>query len=141
VNLSSRKKDDLDVNITPLIDVVFLLLIFFMVSTTFDRESKIEVTLPEAAIDVPLNTENEPIEVTVSSEGSFFVNGQRVVNSQILTLKQALVKVANGRKDPPIIITADANATHQAVVTVMDASRQLGFVHINIATSQTVKQE
>jgi len=141
VNLSSRKKDDLDVNITPLIDVVFLLLIFFMVSTTFDRESKIEVTLPEAAIDVPLNNDNEPIEVTVSSEGNFFVNGQRVVNSQVVTLKQALVKVANGRKDPPIIITADANATHQSVVTVMDASRQLGFVHINIATSQTTKQE
>lgn len=141
MNLSSRKKDDLDVNITPLIDVVFLLLIFFMVSTTFDRESKIEVTLPEAAIDVPLTTENEPIEVTVSSEGTFFVNGQRVVNSQILTLKQALVKVANGRKDPPIVITADANATHQSVVTVMDAARQLGFIHMNIATSQTTKQE
>ena len=141
MNLSSRKKDDLDVNITPLIDVVFLLLIFFMVSTTFDRESKIEVTLPEAAIDVPVNSEKDPIEVTVSSEGSFFVNGQRVVNSQILTLKQALVKVANGRKDPPIIITADANATHQAVVTVMDAARQLGFVHMNIATSITNQQQ
>jgi biopolymer transport protein ExbD len=141
VNLKGQKKDELDVNITPLIDVVFLLLIFFMVSTTFDRESEIQVTLPEAAIDEPLSDENEPIEVTVSSEGNFFVNGQRVVNSQIQTLKQALVKIANGRKDPPIIISADANATHQAVVTVMDASRQLGFVHINIATSQTSQQE
>ena len=141
MNLKGQKKDELDVNITPLIDVVFLLLIFFMVSTTFDRESEIQVTLPEAAIDEPLSAENEPIEVTVSSEGNFFVNGQRVVNSQIQTLKQALVKVANGRKDPPIIISADANATHQAVVTVMDASRQLGFVHINIATSQTSQQE
>lgn len=141
MNLNPHKKDELDVNITPLIDVVFLLLIFFMVSTTFDRESEIEVTLPEAAIDKALSDKDEPIEVVVSAEGNFFVNGQRVVNTQITTLKQALVKIANGRKDPPIIISADANATHQAVVTVMDASRQLGFIHINIATSQNTGAE
>jgi len=135
VNLQQHRRDDLDVNITPLIDIVFLLLIFFMVSTTFERESEIDVTLPEAAIDAP-QEQSDVIEITISSDGMFFINGKRVVNKQVSTLKQALLKVANGREDPPIIISADANATHQAVVSVMDAARQLGFVHLSFATSQ-----
>lgn len=135
MNLQQHRRDDLDVNITPLIDIVFLLLIFFMVSTTFERESEIDVTLPEAAIDAP-QEQSDVIEIVVSSEGMFFINGKRVINKQVSTLKQALLKVANGREDPPIIISADAHATHQAVVTVMDAARQLGFVHLSFATSQ-----
>ncbi|MGD8559919.1 MAG: biopolymer transporter ExbD [Gammaproteobacteria bacterium] len=135
MNLQQQRKDDLDVNITPLIDIVFLLLIFFMVSTTFERESEIDVTLPEAAIDAP-QEQNEVIEITISSDGVFFINGKRVINKQVSTIKQALLKVANGREDPPIIISADANATHQSVVAVMDAARQLGFVHLSFATSQ-----
>lgn len=135
MNLQQNKKEDLDVNITPLIDIVFLLLIFFMVSTTFDRESEIDVTLPEATIDAPQEL-NDVIDITISPDGVFFINGKRVVNKQVVTLKQALLKVANGREDPPIIISADAKAMHQSVVTVMDAARQLGFVHLSFATSQ-----
>jgi len=136
VNLRSEKKDDLDVNITPLIDVVFLLLIFFMVSTTFERESEIEVTLPEAAIDAPVS-DDISIEITISAQGIYFVNGKRVLNTQISTLKQAMIKVSNGKDDPVIIVSADANTTHQSVVKVMDAARQLGFIHLSFATSQT----
>ena len=136
MNLRSPRKDELDVNITPLIDVVFLLLIFFMVSTTFEREYEIEITLPEASIDAPVK-KDITIEVTINAEGIYFVNGQRVVNTQLNTLKQAMVKVAKGESDPPIILSADANATHQAVVKVMDAARQLGFVHLSFATTQT----
>ena len=136
MNLRSPRKDELDVNITPLIDVVFLLLIFFMVSTTFERESEFEITLPEASIDAPVK-KDITIEVTINAEGIYFVNGQRVVNTQLNTLKQAMVKVAKGESDPPIILSADANATHQAVVKVMDAARQLGFVHLSFATTQT----
>ena len=135
MNLQQHRKEELDVNITPLIDIVFLLLIFFMVSTTFERESEIDVTLPEAAIDAP-QEQSDVIEIVISSEGMFYINGKRVINKQVTTLKQALLKVANGREDPPIIISADANATHQAVVTVMDAARQLGFIHLSFATSQ-----
>ena len=135
MNLQQQRKEDLDVNITPLIDIVFLLLIFFMVSTTFERESEIDVTLPEAAIDAP-HEQSEVIEIVISSQGEFYVNGKRVINKQVATLKQALLKVANGREDPRIIISADAKATHQSVVTVMDAARQLGFVHLSFATSQ-----
>ncbi|WP_455205800.1 ExbD/TolR family protein [Kaarinaea lacus] len=136
MNLRQAKSEELDVNITPLIDVVFLLLIFFMVSTTFERESEIEVTLPKAAIDKPVK-EDFLIEVTINSEGTYFVNGQRVINTQTATLKQALLKVADGRQDPPIIVSADANTTHQSVVKVMDAARQLGFIHLSFATTQT----
>jgi biopolymer transport protein ExbD len=130
----------LDVNITPLIDIVFLLLIFFMVSTTFERESEIDVTLPQAAIDAP-QEQSEVIEIVISSQGEFYVNGKRVINKQVSTLKQALLKVADGREDPPIIISADAKATHQSVVTVMDAARQLGFVHLSFATSQITEAQ
>jgi len=133
--MQQNKRDDLDVNITPLIDIVFLLLIFFMVSTTFDRKSEIDVTLPQATIDTP-KKQDDIIEIIVSADGMFYINGKRVVNKQVATLKQALLKVANGREDPPIIISADAKATHQAVVSVMDAARQLGFVHLAFATAQ-----
>lgn len=139
MNLMGAKREELDVNVTPLIDVVFLLLIFFMVTTTFDRESEIEVTLPEASVDKVVR-EDIMIEVTVTNQGTFFINGKRVINTQISTLKQAMLKVAKGRSDPPIIINADSNATHQAVVSVMDAARQLGFVHLSFATSQTNRQ-
>jgi biopolymer transport protein ExbD len=133
VNMGSDRKEDLDVNITPLIDVVFLLLIFFMVSTTFERESEIEIVLPEAAANVA-PTDDFVMQVTVDAEGNFFVNGQRVINTKIATLKKAMKEVAGDRKDPPIILSADAKTPHQSVVTVMDAARQLGFVHLNFAT-------
>lgn len=139
MNMRSAKKDDLDVNITPLIDVVFLLLIFFMVSTTFDRNSEIQVTLPEATIDAAIRKDIK-IEVIVSGEGTFFINGQRVVNTQISTLKQAMLKAAQGKSDPPIIISADARAAHQSVISVMDAARQLGFIHLSFATTQTERR-
>lgn len=140
MNLQQHKSKELDVNITPLIDIVFLLLIFFMVSTTFERESEIDVTLPQAAIDAP-QEQSEVIEIVISSQGEFYVNGKRVINKQVSTLKQALLKVADGREDPPIIISADAKATHQSVVTVMDAARQLGFVHLSFATSQITESQ
>ena len=136
MNIRSQKKDELNVDVTPLIDVVFLLLIFFMVSTTFERQSQIDVTLPKASINEPVK-EDRTIEVTVNSEGIYFVNGQRVINTQLATLKQAMLKVANGRQNPPVIINADKSAQVQSMVTVMDAARQLGFVHISFATSRT----
>jgi biopolymer transport protein ExbD len=140
VNLRQVKFEDPIVDVAPLIDVVFLLLIFFMVSTTFERESQIEVTLPEAAIDAPAK-EKFTIEITINAQGTYFVNGQRVINTQTATLKQAMLKVAEGRQDPPIIVSADANTTHQSVVRVMDAARQLGFVHLSFATTQTPESQ
>lgn len=136
MNIAGGRREELDVNITPLIDVVFLLLIFFMVSTTFERESEIEIVLPQAAVNA-VPTDDFSLQVTIDAEGTFFVNGQRVVNSKIETLKKAMQEVAAERKDPPIILSADAQTPHQAVITVMDAARQLGFIHLNFATTRS----
>ena len=135
MNIGSRQKEVLDINITPLIDVVFLLLIFFMVSTTFERESEIEIMLPEATASA--KTANDFVmQVTIDEEGTYYVNHQRVINTKLDTLMKAMKEVAGDRKDPPIILSADAKTPHQAVIPAMDAARRLGFVHINFATTQ-----
>lgn len=140
MNISPSQKESLDVNITPLIDVVFLLLIFFMVSTTFERESEIEIMLPEATSDATAADEFS-LQVTVDAEGIFYVNGQRVINTQLETLMKAMKEVAGDRENPPIILSADAKTPHQSVITVMDAARQLGFIHLNFATVQSNNEQ
>lgn len=133
MNFRPRPEEEVDVNLTPLIDVVFLLLIFFMVSTTFIRESEIELTLPEASEEVrenPLDT----IDIAIDSKGRFFVNGNALINTQLETIRQALNDVRPADAEPVVIISADANATHQAVVTVMDAARQVGMTRITFPT-------
>lgn len=135
MNLRPSKKDNVELNITPLIDVVFLLLIFFMVSTTFDRESEINITLPEASEE---ETKQEPVAVNVAvdASGQMFVNGEPLVNSQILTIREAMRDAARGLEDPPVIISADEKATHDSVVRIMDAARQLDLVRITFATRE-----
>jgi len=133
VNIGSGRQEELDVNMTPLIDVVFLLLIFFVVSTTFERESEIEITLPEAAVSAAPK-EEFALEVTVDAEGTYYINDRRVINTDIETLKKALKLAAGEHDNPPIILSADVQTPYQAVITVMDAARQLDFVHLNFAT-------
>ena len=135
MRMRSGKREELSVNLTPLIDVVFLLLIFFMVSASFNRESQIVVDLPEAS-----NQEKEalvdPIEITIDADGLYYVNGQQLVNTQFNTLRVALAKATEGRLEKPLIISADGNSPHQSVVKAMDAARQLGIIHMSIATKQ-----
>lgn len=129
------EREQPDVNLTPLIDVVFLLLIFFMVSTTFERETQISVELPEAAGDA-LEAEPQVVEITIDREGRYFVNRQEVVNTQIETLKRAIREVAEGLEEPQVILSADQKTPHQAVITAMDAARQVGLVNMTFATSR-----
>ena len=127
------------VNLTPLIDVVFLLLIFFMVSTTFTKESHLKLNLPEAAgpqAEAPPST----IEILINADGSYSVDGQALINKKLATLKSALSEVSSGEYNRPLIITADATAEHQSVVRAMDAAGQLGFVHLSITTRQPGEQ-
>lgn len=133
MRLRTSRKDELEINLAPMIDVVFLLLIFFMVSTSFNRESEIQVNLPEAS-SKPQEAKETPIEISIDSSGRFFVNREVLINTQVATLKLALQKVAAGRTDIPLIISADAVTPHQAVVTAMDAARQVGLTHVSIAT-------
>lgn len=132
MNFRHRKVEELDVNITPLIDVVFLLLIFFMVSTTFDRQSELNIELPEASGEIS-ESDRVEIEIFIGPTGKFTINGHETLNSQIDTLLRALREAAGNDNDPRIIIAADKNTTHQAVMTAMDAARQMGFVHITFA--------
>jgi biopolymer transport protein ExbD len=139
LNFRPNRRDDVDLDITPLIDVVFLLLIFFMVSTTFEHNSEINITLPSSSKEI---TEAKPdaVNVGLDSQGGVYINDKALVNAQIETIKTALSDALVGLNEPPVIISADANASHQSVVRVMDAARQLGLVKITFAT-QEVKDE
>ena len=126
MNLRPHEKKSPEVDITPLIDVVFLLLIFFMVSTTFDREAQIWVELPEASGEEAKHTPNE-LDITIDAQGIFFVNQREVINTEVETLKRAISKAVGDERDIPVIINADAKTPHQAVMTAMDAASQLGL--------------
>jgi biopolymer transport protein ExbD len=132
------KNDELTISITPLIDVVFLLLIFFMVTTTFSRETRLLVNLPEANAELAPDTELQQIEVLVAQDGSYAINGRALVNARIDTLMRGLEIESGGDLGLPILLIADAEATHQSVVTAMDAIGQSGFTRLNIATQRPV---
>ncbi|MBV1909487.1 MAG: biopolymer transporter ExbD [Kangiellaceae bacterium] len=131
-----QKKQEITVNLTPLIDVVFLLLIFFMVSTSFTRETQIELELPKASVE-PLETKPESLEISVDKEGRYFVDGKGLVNESIETLMLALKPSIEANKEISVIISADANTPYQSVVTAMDATSQLGVVNLKMATQRT----
>lgn len=131
----NKQREEPDVNLTPLIDVVFLLLIFFMVSTTFERETEISIELPEAS-GPQIKTEKTVVEISIDEKGRYFVNKKEVINTQLDTLKRAVQEAAGSEKKPRIILSADRMSTHQAVITAMDAVRQLGFVNMTFATSK-----
>jgi biopolymer transport protein ExbD len=135
VNIRPRRRRSTSVDITPLIDVVFLLLIFFMVSTTFDRETQILIELPEAAGQ---ETKEKPtdLEITIDRHGVFYVNKLEVINTKIETLKAAIGKAVGDKRDSNVVITADAMTPHQAVMTAMDAASQMGLLHMTFTAQQ-----
>ena len=130
-----KKKQEITVNLTPLIDVVFLLLIFFMVSTSFTRETQIKLDLPKASVE-PLDNKPESLELSIDKEGRFFVNGKGLVNESIETLKKAIQSTIEQNSNIPVIISADANTPYQSVVTAMDAASQLGIHNLQMATQR-----
>ncbi|WP_461537130.1 ExbD/TolR family protein [Spongorhabdus nitratireducens] len=126
-------QQEVNINLTPLIDVVFLLLIFFMVSTTFTRETQLSIDLPQAS-GQEAQREPKQVEIVIGRSGDFAVNGRALVNSKDTTLKAAIESASGNDNTLPLIITADATAPYQAVVTAMDMAGQLGFVHISMTT-------
>ena len=130
-----RSRADNGINLTPLIDVVFLLLIFFMVTTTFTKETRLLIDLPEANGEVA-DSSPATLELVIAKDGSYAVNGQNLINRDIKTIMAALREASSGNTELPLVITADAQATHQAVITAMDAAGRLGFSQLNIATQQ-----
>jgi biopolymer transport protein ExbD len=134
MKLQPKEHEEPEMNLTSLIDVVLLLLIFFMVSTTFVDESRIKLQLPQASTEPAAEQKKDPIEVAVTATGEYRVNGQVLINTSQATLAAAVSKLAGEKRDLPITIRADARATHQAVVTAMDVLGRLGFRAISIAT-------
>ena len=118
--------EETTVNLTPLIDVVFLLLIFFMVSTTFTKERQLVIDLPEAVGEASMEDPLQ-IEIIISADGEYAVNGQRLVNRKLTTLRKALIAVSDGNTDLPLIISADKDTAYQSVISAMDVAGQLGF--------------
>ncbi len=141
MKFSRRGRHEASVELTPLIDVVFLLLIFFMVSTTFIRETQLKIDLPEAAGELQ-EIEEEVIEITVDRVGDYAVNDRLLVDNDLLTLIRALEQVveAGGSSGSRLIITADANAAHQSVVRAMDAAGKVGLTRISITTQQPAEE-
>lgn len=135
MNLRSvTRQDEPELNVISLVDVVLLLLIFFMVSTTFVDEARLELKLPQASKEPAAAQKQDPIEVAVTASGEYRVNGQTLINTSAATLSAAISKVAGEKRDLPVTIRADGRATHQSVITAMDVLGRLGFRAVSIAT-------
>jgi biopolymer transport protein ExbD len=133
MNLRPRHREDPEINLISMIDVLLVLLVFFMVSTTFNQEGRVKVQLPQASnVPVPRGP-RDPLVITVTAEGGYRINERPLINASADTLRAALLKEA-GADRGPITIRADARTTHQAVVTAMDVAGRLGFAQLNIAT-------
>jgi len=135
MRMQSRKgKEDPEINLIPLIDVSLLLVIFFMLSSTFMQESRLKIELPQASLAPTGKQKTDPIVVAVTQSGSYRVNDRELVNSSTDTLRAAILEVAGADRDKPVTVRADGRATHQSVISAMDVLGKLGFVRINIAT-------
>ncbi len=134
MNFNVRPRAEPEVNMTSLIDVVLLLLIFFMVSTSFVKQSQITIRLPEADSVAVVEEVPEQLDIMITEQGTYLINGRELMNSRPETIRNALQKLSGGNTRLPLTISADANARHQHVVTAMDVAGRLGFVKISIAT-------
>jgi biopolymer transport protein ExbD len=140
VKLRVKRHDEVELNLISLVDVVLLLVIFFMLSTTFVQDARLRVELPRASA-ASAARDAQPIVVTISAQGSYRVNGRALVNNERATLGAALRQVAGSARQGPVTIRADARATHQAVVTAMDVAAKQGFTQVNIATVSQPAEE
>ncbi|ASK34375.1 ExbD/TolR family protein [Alloalcanivorax mobilis] len=133
------RQEPAGMDLTPLIDVVFLLLIFFMVSTSFTRETQLSLTLPEAK-GIAAENEAGAVQILVSPLGEYVINGEKLAESSDSALRSALLRLGQEKTTLPMIITADANASYQAVVRVMDVAGQLGFDKLSLTTREAVEE-
>jgi len=135
VKFRRRRRESVDIGLAPLIDVVFILLLFFVVTTTFTRETQLRVDLPEAASGTPPEaSEVKQLEVLIDVDGNYTLNGKPLVKHDLDTLMAALDKESAGDRALPMVISADGKTPHQAVITAMDAAGKLGFARLRITT-------
>ena len=136
MKFSRQRSQEVGVDLTPLIDVVFLLLIFFMVSTTFTQESHLQVELPEASGEPASTAEVKQIDVVINAEGQYVLNDKALVNNRRETLERGVNELSEGNTTLPFIITADARTPHEYVVRAMDVAGRLGFSRLSITTER-----
>jgi biopolymer transport protein ExbD len=141
VRLQHRTTEEPTVDLTSLIDVVFLLLIFFMVSTTFERQALLKVDLPEASEVEDRQDIPDKLELVIDNEGRMYLNDQRLVDSEARTLRAAIEQAAQGDRSLPLVLRADRMTPHHHVVTAMDVAAQLGFANLSIATDRTSESD
>jgi biopolymer transport protein ExbD len=134
VNLQQRRMEDPEINLISLIDVLLLLVIFFMMSSTFVDEGRMKVQLPSASEEPQQGGKSERIVVTVTQTGSYRVNERELLNASRETLQRAVAEVAGTARDARVVLRADGRATHQSVVTAMDVLGRMGFSQLDIAT-------
>ncbi|WP_028694931.1 ExbD/TolR family protein [Pseudomonas cremoricolorata] len=137
----NRQRENVDINLASLIDVVFVLLLFFVVTTTFTRENQLRVELPESvsASAAPAGQERL-VEITISAEGVYSVNNNLLPKSDLATLTEAVQRASAGDNTLPLLISADGKTPHQAVVTAMDAAGKLGFSQLRMTTVEAVQE-
>lgn len=134
MRFAPRTPEEPEVNLISLVDVVFMLLIFFMVTTTFVQTSGLKVALPQAN-PAQAQPATNGIEVVVDAEGRYYIDGRQLRDRSALTLERGLIEVMGNDASKPLLVRADARATHQAVVTVMDVAARNGFHKLSIATT------
>jgi biopolymer transport protein ExbD len=134
-----RQDDTPEINMIPLIDVVLCLIIFFVVTTTFDARSVLKLQLPQAN-GQPAESQSKSLSVLVNAEGRYFIDDREALRTDVESLKQTLVDVAGTDRDRPVLLRADGRTPHQSVITAMDALGQLGFSKLSIATTPERKQ-
>lgn len=134
--MQHRTKEEPNVDMTSLIDVVFLLLLFFMVSTTFERQALMKVELPEASVVEDRVEVPDGLELVIDGEGHMYLNDQRLIDSEPRTIRAAMQQEAGENRDLPLILRADRQTPHHFVVTAMDVAAQLGFRNLSIATDR-----
>ena len=140
MNFRITKDEEPQLNLTPLIDVVFLLLIFFMVSTTFDKQAQLSIDLPEADGKAVEEKKSFKIEIAIDGQGHYFVNQRRLKQDNLKMLKQAIVLTKGSNKDIQVIVSSDKSTPYQSFITAMDAVKQLGLEQVNLATKQASTQ-
>jgi len=135
VKFRRKQRENVDINLASLIDVVFILLLFFVVTTTFTRETQLRVDLPQSVTGASADDQQaKQLDITISADGVFSVNNQLLPKNDLATLMEALRKESNGDTSLPLSISADGKTQHQSVITAMDAAGKLGFSHLRMTT-------
>ncbi len=141
MKLQARQEHEPEINMTSLIDVVFLLLLFFMVSTTFERQAALKIDLPEASAVAEFSDDARKLELIIDPDGRMYLNDRQLVDSEPATIEAALIELTGGRRDLPVMLRADAQTPHHFVVTAMDVTGRLGFTRLSIVTERITGQD